>query len=137
MNSARMLTDQIGKLRSRALSPACFRVLQLLERGSAYRVREAWRVRGSRRRVHDRTIDTLLDFGLAERIETDRFSEIRITPSGRALDGGATPEFARGRSGGTAAVRRNTAGTGWFRMISAIRQDPIADGASAGNRQIS
>src|SRR5260370_6368588 len=85
MGRIELLTERIGKVRQRPLSPAGQRILALLEKGSAYRVRDAWRLRGSRCRIQEPTIDSLLANGLVERIEADRCSEIRITPAGRTM----------------------------------------------------
>jgi len=53
-----------------ALSPADYKVLRLLQKGYAYQVRGAWRFRGSRARVKERALVSVLEQGLAERIET-------------------------------------------------------------------
>ena len=65
-----------------ALSPASNRILDLLHKGCAYSVRGSWRFRGLRARVKDQAFASLLATGLAERVETDRYAEMRITPAG-------------------------------------------------------
>lgn len=65
-----------------ALSPASYKVLDLLHKGCAYSVRGAWRFRGLRSRVKEQAFASLLATGLAERVETDRYAEMRITPAG-------------------------------------------------------
>jgi hypothetical protein len=71
--------------RSFAMSPAGYRVLGLLHKGCAYQVRGAWRVRGLRSSVKEPTLLFLLKNGLAERVETDRHAQLRITPAGRSV----------------------------------------------------
>jgi hypothetical protein len=66
-----------------ALSRAGFKVLGRLQRSCAYQVHGAWRFRGMRNRVKEPTILALLARGLAERVETDRQTQVRITPAGR------------------------------------------------------
>jgi hypothetical protein len=68
------------------LSLAGHKVLGLLQKGSGYHVLGAWRFRGSRSPVKERTIVSLLEKGLAERIETDQHLELRITPLGRSAN---------------------------------------------------
>jgi hypothetical protein len=68
------------------LSPAGHKVLGLLQKGSGYHVLGAWRFRGLRSHVKERTIVSLLEKGLAERIETDQHLEVRITPVGRSAN---------------------------------------------------
>jgi hypothetical protein len=68
------------------LSPAHYKVLDLLRKGSGYHVLGVWRFRGSRGRVKERTIISLLEKGLAERIETNQRLEVRITPVGRSAN---------------------------------------------------
>ena len=68
------------------LSPAGQKVLGLLQKGSAYYVLGAWRFRGLRSHVDERTIVSLLEKGLAERIETDQHLELRITSFGRSTN---------------------------------------------------
>lgn len=68
------------------LSPASCKVLGLLQKGSGYHVLGAWRFRGLRSHVKERTIVSLLERGLAERIETDQHLEVRITPAGRSAN---------------------------------------------------
>jgi hypothetical protein len=67
-----------------ALSPASYRVLRRLEKGCAYKVHGAWRVRGLHSPVSEPTLLSLLAKGLAERIEFDLFAQIRITATGRS-----------------------------------------------------
>jgi hypothetical protein len=69
-----------------ALSPADHKVLRLLQKGSAYRVRGAWRFRGLRARVNERALVSLLEKGLAERVETERHRQVRITLAGCAAN---------------------------------------------------
>ena len=71
-----------GEARLSALSPASYKVLDLLHKGCAYSVRGAWRFRGLRSRVKEQAFASLLATGLAERVETDRYSEMRITLAG-------------------------------------------------------
>jgi hypothetical protein len=67
------------------LSRAGYRVLGLLEKGCAYQVHGAWRLRGLHSCVKELTLLSLLANGLAERVETDRHQQIRITPAGRSV----------------------------------------------------
>ena len=86
MNSTELVMREMDMTRSLAPSPGGRRVLGLLqEKGCAYQVRGAWRFRGLRSHVQRSTIDALLANGLAERVETDRCSEIHITPAGREV----------------------------------------------------
>src|SRR5579871_3636111 len=78
-------TNTVEKIKERVISPAGQRMLVLLKKQSAFFVRNAWRLRGSRSRIHQPTLDALLASGLVERLETDRYPEVRITPAGRAL----------------------------------------------------
>jgi hypothetical protein len=71
-----------GEARPSALSPASYKVLDLLHKGCAYSVRGAWRFRGVRSRVKEQAFASLLATGLAERVETDRYAEMRITVAG-------------------------------------------------------
>ena len=57
-----------------ALSPADYKVLSLLQKGCAYQVRGAWRFRGSRTRVKERALVSVLEQGLAEGVETNAIS---------------------------------------------------------------
>jgi hypothetical protein len=68
--------------RPSALSPASYKVLDLLHKGRAYSVRGAWRFRGLRSRVKEQAFAPLLATGLAERVETHRYAEMRITLAG-------------------------------------------------------
>lgn len=124
MGRIELLTERFDKVRQRALSPAGQRILILLEKGSAYRVRDAWRLRGSRRRIQEPTIDSLLASGFAERIEADRCSEIRITPAGRVI--ACELREASYQANHATSRPRNLAAEGWLRSISAIRRDPMA-----------
>jgi hypothetical protein len=72
--------------RAPALSAASYKVLGLLRKGCAYRVRDAWRFRGLRCAVKDQTFFSLLEKGLAERVETNRYAQMRITPAGRTIE---------------------------------------------------
>ena len=75
-----------------ALSPAEHRVLGRLRKGCAYQVQGAWRFRGSHSPTREPTLSCLLAKGLAERVETDRHAQIRITDAGRSVNGeGALP----------------------------------------------
>ena len=69
-----------------ALSPAESKVLCLLRKGCGYYVRGAWRFRGSRAYVKELTIVSLLEKGLAERVETDQHRQVRITSVGRSIN---------------------------------------------------
>jgi hypothetical protein len=60
-------------------------MLCLLRKGCAYSVRGAWRFRGVRGSVDERAFRLLLAKGLAERVETDRYAQVRITPAGRSI----------------------------------------------------
>jgi hypothetical protein len=68
------------------VSPAGYAVLGLLDKRCAYRVRGRWRFRGRHSCVRDATFAPLIANGLAERVETDRYSQIRITPAGRSVN---------------------------------------------------
>jgi hypothetical protein len=72
----------VDEARLSELSPAGYKVLDLLQRGCAYSVRGAWRFRGLHGRVREQAFFSLLARGLAERVETDRYAEMRITPAG-------------------------------------------------------
>jgi DNA-binding MarR family transcriptional regulator len=69
-----------------ALTPASYRVLRLLQKGSAYQARGTWRFRGSHGPTNGRTLVGLLEKGLAERVEIDRCSQVRITTAGRSVN---------------------------------------------------
>jgi len=69
-----------------AVSPAGIKVLGLLQKGCAYHVRGSWRFRGLRDQVREQTLLSLLQVGLAERVETDRHAQVRITPAGRSIN---------------------------------------------------
>jgi len=75
-------TPPFDQARLSALSPASYKVLDLLHKGCAYSVRGSWRFRGLRSRIKERAFASLLATGLAERVETDRYAEMRITLAG-------------------------------------------------------
>ncbi len=89
-----------GGVKRSALSPAGYKVLGLLQKGCAYSVRGAWRFRGLRGRVQAQAFHSLFARGLAERVETDRYAEARITPAGRSInaDGERDQGLLRGGS---------------------------------------
>jgi hypothetical protein len=72
-----------------ALSPGSYKVLGLLRKGCAYSVRGAWRFRGLRGCVQEQAFLPLLAKGLAERVESDRYAKVRITPLGRSISAAA------------------------------------------------
>ena len=86
MNKLSFVTAATDGLTPSALSPAGYRLLGLLERGCAYQVHGAWRFRGMHSCVKELTFLSLLANGLAERVETDRHLQIRITPAGRLVN---------------------------------------------------
>ena len=67
------------------LSAGSYKILGLLRKGCAYSVRGAWRFRGLRGSVQERAFLSLLAKGLAERVETDGYALVRITPAGRSI----------------------------------------------------
>jgi hypothetical protein len=67
-----------------ALSPADCKILRRLQKGCAYQVRGAWRFRGMHARVKERALVSLLEKGLAERVETEQHRQVRVTLAGRA-----------------------------------------------------
>jgi len=69
-----------------ALTPAGYRILRQLQKGCAYQARGTWRFRGSHGPTNGRTLDGLLEKGLAERVEIDRRAQVRITTAGRSLN---------------------------------------------------
>jgi hypothetical protein len=69
-----------------ALSPADYKVLRLLQKGCAYQVRGAWRFRGLHTRVVERALVSVLEKGLAERVETEQHRQVKITPAGCAAN---------------------------------------------------
>jgi hypothetical protein len=69
-----------------ALTPASYRILRLLQKGCAYQARGTWRFRGSHGPTSGRTLDGLLEKGLAERVEIDLHAQVRITTAGRTLN---------------------------------------------------
>jgi predicted transcriptional regulator len=68
---------------STAISPRDYDVLRLLQKGCAYQMRGAWRFRGVHHHVKERALVSLLEKGLAERVENDRHRQVRITSTGR------------------------------------------------------
>jgi hypothetical protein len=86
MNASTLVTAATDEVRLSALSPAGYKVLSLLDKGCAYQVHGAWRFRGQHRCVKELTFLRLLANGLAERVETDRHLQIRITPAGRSVN---------------------------------------------------
>jgi hypothetical protein len=76
------LTDRANPL---ALSLYAYQALALLRKGSAFYVREVWRIRGSRTHVKEPTLLSLLEKGLVERLETENHVEFRITAVGCAV----------------------------------------------------
>ena len=86
MNKLTSATTMADEFRPSPLSPAGYRVLGLLEKGCAYQVHGAWRFRGLHSCVKELTFLSLLANGLAERVETDRHLQIRITPAGRSVN---------------------------------------------------
>ena len=86
MNALSLVTTATDEVRQPSLSPAGYKVLGLLEKGCAYQVHGAWRFRGQHRCVKELTFLRLLASGLAERVETDRHLQIRITPAGRSVN---------------------------------------------------
>jgi len=67
------------------LSPRSYKILGLLRKGRAYSVRGAWRFRGVRGSVRAQAFQSLLAWGLAERVEGDRCEQVRITAAGRSI----------------------------------------------------
>ena len=86
MNVSTSLTAATDEVGQPTLSPAGYKVLGLLDKGCAYQVHGAWRFRGRHRCVKELTFLRLLANGLAERVETDRHLQIRITPAGRSVN---------------------------------------------------
>jgi hypothetical protein len=86
MNASTLVTTATDEVGLSALSPAGYKVLGLLEKGCAYQVHGAWRFRGRHRCVKELTFLRLLANGFAERVETDRHLQIRITPAGRSVN---------------------------------------------------
>jgi hypothetical protein len=68
------------------LSPGSYKSLGLLRRGCAYSVRGAWRFRGVRGSVREQGFQSLLAWGLAERVQGDRCEQVRITAAGRSIN---------------------------------------------------
>jgi hypothetical protein len=67
------------------LSAGSYKILGLLRKGCAYSVRGSWRFRGVRGSVREQAFQSLLAWGLAERVEGDRCAQVRITPAGRSI----------------------------------------------------
>ncbi|MGD0762579.1 MAG: EAL domain-containing protein [Roseiarcus sp.] len=84
-NNMKATTPSTDGVRLSALSPASYKILGLLQKGCAYSVRGAWRFRGLRGCVNEQAFLSLLANGLAERVETDRYAQVRITPAGRSI----------------------------------------------------
>ena len=68
------------------LSPGSYKSLGLLRKGCAYSVRGVWRFRGVRGSVREQAFQSLLAWGLAERVQVDRCEQVRITPAGRSIN---------------------------------------------------
>jgi hypothetical protein len=85
MNKMKPAPPLLNGLQLPALSPAGYRVLRLLQKGSAYQARGTWRFRGSHSPTNGRTLVGLLAKGLAERVEIDRRAQVRITMAGRSV----------------------------------------------------
>jgi hypothetical protein len=79
------------------LSAAGYKVLGQLQKGRAYRVHGAWRLRGTHAPLSGATVGVLLTKGLAERVDVERHVEVRITPAGSSVNrqgaGAATARF--------------------------------------------
>src|SRR5580704_489807 len=86
MDGLTLVTAATDEVRQPGLSPAGYKVLGLLEKGCAYQIHGAWRFRGQHRCVKELTFLRLLANGLAERVETDRHLQIRITQAGRSVN---------------------------------------------------
>jgi hypothetical protein len=120
-----MSTQTGDKLKEFSISAAGQRVLFLLKKQCAYRVRNAWRLRGSRAPIHQPTLDGLLANGLVERIETDRCPEIRITSAGRTFIG----ELRNGDRVKPPPLATNLAqcsDVGWLQPLAAVHIDASA-----------
>ena len=81
-----------------ALSPTSYKLLCFLQRGCAYSVRGSWRFRGLRECVNEQAFMSLLSKGLAERADTDRFQQVRITPAGRLVSANSVLCFVAERA---------------------------------------
>jgi hypothetical protein len=97
------MTEPVAALTGRdcllsALSPADYKVLRLLQKGCAYQVRGAWRFRGLRACIKERALVSLLERGLAERVETERHRQVRVTPAGCAANQKCAADPTRGIS---------------------------------------
>ena len=92
MNLARPATDGATQL---ALSSAGYKVLRRLQKGCAYQVHGAWRLRGLRSPISEPTLLSLLAKGLVERVEIDGLVQIRINPAGRSVNQKKPPEGDR------------------------------------------
>jgi hypothetical protein len=86
MNELNLVKAATDEVREPSLSPAGYKVLGLLDKGCAYQVHGAWRFRGRHRCVKELSFLRLLANGWAERVETDRHLQIRITPAGRSVN---------------------------------------------------
>jgi hypothetical protein len=84
-NNVKVTIPSTDGARPSALSPASHKILGLLQKRCAYSVRGAWRFRGLRGCVKEQAFLSLLANGLAERVETDRYEQVRITPAGRSI----------------------------------------------------
>jgi hypothetical protein len=84
-DNMKVIMPSIDGVRLLPLSPASYKVLGLLKRGCAYSVRGAWRFRGLRGCVKEQEFLPLLAKGLAERVETDGYAQVQITPAGRSI----------------------------------------------------
>ena len=96
MNALSSVTTATDEASQPSLSPAGYKVLGLLDKGCAYQIHGAWRFRGQHRCVKELTFLRLLANGLAERVESDRHMQIRITPAGRSVNR-EIPRQPRGR----------------------------------------
>lgn len=89
MNKMNFVSPPTNRVIAPALSAASYKVLGLLRKGHAYRVRGAWRFRGLRAPVKAQAFHPLLTMGLAEHVEIDRCALMRITPAGRSVSADA------------------------------------------------
>jgi hypothetical protein len=86
MNEKKLPSPRPPEANLSALSAASYKVLGRLQKGYAYEVHGAWRFRGSHTATRKPTLACLLMKGLAERVETDRYAQIRITDAGRSFN---------------------------------------------------
>jgi hypothetical protein len=86
LNKLAMAPPQIDQSKQPKLSAADYKVLARLQRGCAYQVRGAWRIRGSRDCVKEPALLVLLEKGFAERGNTGPHAQVRITEAGRATN---------------------------------------------------